>query len=1202
MEKRTILTLAAVAACAVAFAADFRDGWRFRREGGEWQTVTIPHDDAIRHNFDPNKYDTGCGALPCFGKAEYEKTFTISPDEWRHLSAGAESWRLEFDGVMAGATVEVNGKAACSRPWGYASFAVPLDGFAKEGENVIRVHINAKERSSRWYTGFGIYRDVRLVKKPADHVVPGSVAIWTESVTADAAQVRATWEMSKGGKREKSFIVANPVLWSPETPHLYTVELGGEMFRYGIRTLRFDKNEGFFLNGQHRQMHGVCLHHDLGVFGAEFEPEAARRQLALLKEMECDAIRTSHNFSAPGLLDLCDEMGFMVMDEAFDEWSTPKVRNGMAKLWDEWHEREIVDFVRRDRNHSCVVMWSAGNELAEDTKPALAALGAATGRELTALFHANDPEGRPVTAGHWKPQTITNGIAEATDVFGANYLPQRYAEFKGRQMIVGTETCSVVSSRGVYAFPIDDKRAVTNQVPSWDMCPMHPNDYIPDVEFAAQDANPHVFGEFVWTGFDYLGEPDPWRGSARSSYFGIFDLCGFPKDRYWLYKAKWRPDEPSAHILPHWNWKAGMKIPVHVYTSGDEAELFVNGVSQGRKRKGRGEYRFVWNDVPFERGEVRVKTWRDGIEWAEDARVTAGAFHHLEWTDESWGEKFVFRTVRAVDEAGRLVPDAAVEVDLPPPDGCEVFGTCNGDAAELRSLRAPKVKTFSGMALVVYKRSGAARRCLDVDLMRKYFDAFAATDEELYPNAIDNAHAYGFLENKVPLFECPDADITRTYYFRWWTYRKHLRKTASGWVVTEFLPPVRWAGAENTISCAMGHHLREGRWLRFGEFMDDYTRFMLDKGNVTGPRSYVCWPAWATLERLKVSGERAFAISMLPKFVQRFEKCKEGWALGRNFKARQDPATGLFSMDCGHEGTECALSPRGARPMVNAAMWAEAAAISRIAALAGDAALARRFRDEAAVIENAVTSRLWHAEREFFTAIATDGRHDAVRELHGYAPFYFGMPLGTSFMSAWKPLMREDGFSAKWGLTFPERSTPGFKIDYRGHECKWNGPSWPYATSVALTALYETLQNHSGALSVSSGDFAALLKQYAAAHVRNLDDGQAVPWIDENQNPFTGDWISRTIILQTPAMRKHFPRERGKDYNHSTFCDLVIAGLCGLVPHEDGRIDVKPLAPPEWDWWCLAGVRYHGADVTILFDREGTRYGRGKGLIVEVRH
>ena len=495
--------------------------------------------------------------------------------------------------------------------------------------------------------------------------------------------------------------------------------------------------------------------------------------------------------------------------------------------------------------------------------------------------------------------------------------------------------------------------------------------------------------------------------------------------------------------------------------------------------------------------------------------------------------------------------------------------------------------------------SGGGAGVLDGALMERHFRAFAAVDEELYTNAVDNAHAYEFLRDKVPLFECPDDELTRTYYFRWWTYRKHLRKTPSGWVVTEFLPEVPWAGAENTISCAMGHHLREGRWLRCSEMLDDYTRFMLERGNVTGPRSYVCWPAWGTLERIKVSGRQGFAVSMLPQFVKRFETCKAGWRLYGNFSTGQDSATGLFSMDCNHEGTECALSCHGARPMVNAAMWAEASAIGRIAEFAGDRALARRFRDEAAIIENAVTSRLWHAEREFFTAISAVGRQDAVRELHGYAPFYFRMPLAASFMSAWKPLMREDGFWAKWGLTFPERSTPGFTIDYTGHECKWNGPTWPYATSVALTALCNVLQaNRGGTLPVSAGDFAALMKQYAAAHVRRIDDGRVVPWIDENQNPFTGDWISRTIILQTPAMRRRFARERGKDYNHSTFCDLVIAGLCGLVPHEDGRIDVRPLAPPEWDWWCMDGVRYHGRDVTILFDRDGTRYGCGKGLVV----
>lgn len=707
--KLGLATLATLATFVTAFAApnaDFREGWRFRRAGGEWQTVSIPHDDAIRHDFDLKKFNTEIGALPYWGKAEYEKTIAVLPEEWRALESGQASWRLEFDGVMSGATVEVNGKMVCSRPWGYASFVVPLDGLLAEGENKIRVLLDVKEMSARWYPGFGIYRDARLVKRPADHVVPGSVAIWTENVTADSATVKATWEMSKSGKKEKTFTVEKPELWSPESPRLYTVELGGETFRYGIRTLRFDKTEGFFLNGKYRQMRGVCLHHDLGVFGAEFEPEAARRQLSLLKEMGCDAIRTSHNFPAPALLDLCDEMGFMVMDEAFDEWRTPKIKNGMAKLWDEWHEREIVDFVRRDRNHPCVVMWSAGNELPEDWKTRLVKMAAETARELTALFHANDPQNRPVTAGHCSPWTIKNEIGQATDVYGANYQPMNYAGFKGRQMIIGTETCSTLSSRGVYDLPVDSLKAASakGQVPSWDLSVTQKANYSPDVEFAAQDANPHVFGEFVWSGFDYIGEPHPWDDCARSAYYGIFDLCGFPKDRYWIYKAKWRPDVPTAHILPHWNWTEGMKIPVHVYTSGDEAELFVNGISQGRKRKGKGEYRLKWEDVPYAPGEVSVKTWKRGKAWAEDRRVTAGKFHHFEFTDKSWGEKYVFRTVSAVDEKGVFVPDAAVEVDVPTPEGFEIFGTCNGDAADLNSLRSPKVKTFSGMALIVYKR------------------------------------------------------------------------------------------------------------------------------------------------------------------------------------------------------------------------------------------------------------------------------------------------------------------------------------------------------------------------------------------------------------------------------------------------------------------------------------------------------------------
>ena len=526
-----------------------------------------------------------------------------------------------------------------------------------------------------------------------------------------------------------------------------------------------------------------------------------------------------------------------------------------------------------------------------------------------------------------------------------------------------------------------------------------------------------------------------------------------------------------------------------------------------------------------------------------------------------------------------------------------VVAVPKGTVAEIRLPGLPETRMDPGERTFIVQ---AVRRPLDESIVERHFAAFAAADEELFTNTVDNAHACGFMKGEIPLFECPDEDITRTYYFRWWTFRKHLRKTPRGWVVTEFLPPVGWAGAENTISCAMGHHLREGRWMRTQRFFDDYTRFMLAHGTVTGPRSYVSWPAWATLERAKVSGDRQFAIRMLPAFVTRFDICKKGWKL-RALNTAQNPETGLFMMDCGHEGTEMALSPKGARVMVNSAMWAEADAIAAIARMAGDAALAARFEKEAGTIRAAVVARLWNAERAFFTAVAPNGRHDGVRELHGYAPFYFRMPLDESFLAAWKPLMREDGFHAPHGLTFPERSARGFRIDRRGHECKWNGPSWPYSTSIALTALYGTLQGDSACEPpVSQADFAALVKQYAAAHVMKLKDGRTVPWIDENLEPFTGEWLARAILRARPVKRVRFKGERGKDYNHSTFCDLVIAGLCGFVPHEDGLIEVKPLAPREWDWWCLKNVRYHGNDVTISFDRDGTRYGRGKGLAITV--
>jgi len=504
--------------------------------------------------------------------------------------------------------------------------------------------------------------------------------------------------------------------------------------------------------------------------------------------------------------------------------------------------------------------------------------------------------------------------------------------------------------------------------------------------------------------------------------------------------------------------------------------------------------------------------------------------------------------------------------------------------------------------------------CL-VTLLNSYVAEFNAADEELYTNTIPNSAAAEFLAQSIPLFECPDKTIERTYYFRWWTYRKHLRKTPSGWVVTEFLPEVAWAGKYNTISCPFGHHLREGRWLRQTSYLDDYIRFMLTEGTVNGPRAYASWPAWGTLERAKVTGDFGCATNYLQKFVANYEAWEKGWTTGgmsfrdvakgvrgRKIKTGFRADRGLFDFTGNREGSEFALSHDGARPLVNAAMWAEATAIAEIAKRSGDAGLATRFTEKAAALEKSIKEKLWNSDKRFFTVLSVEGDHDDVCELNGYAPFYFRMPL-AGYEAAWKPLVEETGFAAPVGLTFPARNTPGFdlRIDLSKHECLWNGPSWPYATSIALTALYQSLQGpNAAAMPVGASDFAKLLRQYAAQQKLTLPDGREVPWIDENLDPITGEWIARKVMIawDREGIRPLKYRERGKDYNHSTFCDLVIAGLIGVQPKADGMFEVKPMVPDAWDWFRLEHLPYHGKFYTIIFDRTGKRYGGAAGLRV----
>lgn len=509
------------------------------------------------------------------------------------------------------------------------------------------------------------------------------------------------------------------------------------------------------------------------------------------------------------------------------------------------------------------------------------------------------------------------------------------------------------------------------------------------------------------------------------------------------------------------------------------------------------------------------------------------------------------------------------------------------------------MKAFCLLLVFACAVNGLGAAVLDDGVMRGYVARFNAGDDELYSNSIPNSAAADFLAANAPRFECPDKDIERTYHFRWWTFRKHLRRTPSGWVITEFLPNVGWAGKENTISCPMGHHQAEGRWLRDGRFVAEYTRFMVTEGRTHEKGAYVCWPATGLLRWCDVTGAEKAVTDLLPDLVRNYEGWEKGWTVKRWPRKGELRAglcaNGLFSMTDNYEGMEFSLGGDGYRPIINCAMESEARAIAEIARRAGDAALSGKYAAKAAALAKLIRTRLWNGERQFFTVLSPEERLVSVRELCGYAPWYFGLELDASYDGVWRHLMREDGFLAPWGLTFPERSAPGFEISYEGHDCLWNGPSWPYATSLALSALANRLQTGEGVPDgLTASSFAFLLHKYAAAHVFVKPDGTEVPWIDEDQNPFTGDWIARTKLL----IHKSKIRERGKDYNHSTFCDLVISGLCGFRPSRDGSLAPKPLAPAEWDWWCLDGVRYHGTDVTILFDRDGTHYGRGRGLVL----
>jgi beta-galactosidase len=719
-------------------------------DDANWRKLDVPHDWGIEGPFRMDLQSTS-GKLPWAGIGWYRKHFTVSQND------KGRCFYVDFDGAMSHAKVWLNGKYLGEWPYGYASFRLEMTPHIKfDGENVLAVRLDNPPNSSRWYPGSGIYRNVWLVKTDSVHVAHWGVFVTTPNVSKEKSTIQIKTEIenqssepsdititsyiSELGKKDvvasmtlvKVSIPAGsthsckmdidlpyPKLWDVENPNLYCVKTSLQQknriietteTEIGIREARFTPDSGFILNGRRVRIQGVCNHHDFGLLGTALNEKALERQIRILKEMGCNAIRTSHNPPAPELLNLCDRMGILVLDEAFDCWKKGKMPNDYSTLFAKWHEKDIRALVKRDRNHPCIVAWSSGNEVWEQNDVKLS-------QYLRNIFLSEDST-RPVTVGCNGEDSGFNGFQNSLDVFGFNYKPYRYAQFKETSPLkpfMGTETASCVSTNGDYFFPVSDDKSkgfFNNQVSSYDLY-APPWAYAPDVEFEAQDRNPSIAGEFVWTGFDYLGEPTPFGDDtlpSRSSYFGIVDLCGFKKDRFYIYQARWQPDLPMAHILPHWNWpeRGGLITPVHVYTSGDEAELFLNGQSLGRKKKEQYKYRLRWDDVKYAPGELKVIAYKGGKKWAEDIVRTTSQPIQVKLIAESTvmqadGRDLMFITAKIVDKDGLMVPTAGnlVRFTINGPGVIAAVG--NGDPTDHGSFQSDRCKAFHGQCLLILR-------------------------------------------------------------------------------------------------------------------------------------------------------------------------------------------------------------------------------------------------------------------------------------------------------------------------------------------------------------------------------------------------------------------------------------------------------------------------------------------------------------------
>ena len=751
------------------------DNWQFSHDKQTWEQVIVPHDWAISGPFD-KKWDLQVvrivqngekqateksgrsGALPWIGEGHYKRVFTIPSG----FSGYAE---LVFDGAMAEPTVYVNGQKAGYWAYGYNTFRLDVTALVKPGENLLEVDLKNVEESSRWYPGAGIYRPVTLVLAQQQHLDRWGTYFRTLTIDKQRAEVEVTAKAVGGNAIEMSLIndkghivasahndiekdgqvcttmeLRKPALWTPEQPNLYRLRVqlmeNGSIVdeieqKVGIRTVKVSKEGGFQLNGVSRKIKGVCLHHDLGPLGAAVNKAALIRQVKTMKDMGCDAIRTAHNMPSQMQMEICDSLGMMVMAESFDMWNYPKCKNGYARFFKEWGERDIENLVLANRNHPSIVMWSIGNEIPEQSD----AKAVAIINRLQGICHQLDPS-RPVTQGLDRvDNALKSGFAQAMDVPGFNYRLHRYQkgiEQLPQGFLLGSETASTVSSRGVYKFPVVPAAADSKEGrPSHQdgQCSGYDVEWcswsnLPDDDWVWQDDYPWVIGEFVWTGYDYLGEPTPYDEywPSRSSYFGICDLAGLPKDRYYLYRSKWNKEQHTIHLLPHWSWgtskkqkgnRIGEVTPVYCYTDYDEAELFVNGKSQGRIKKNPKErldrYRLRWNEVKYEPGKLKVVVYdADGKAAGEQTVKTAGQPAKLQlraWTQGETlvadGEDLAFVTVSLVDANGTLIPDAADQLTFKV-DGAGTFrAACNGDATSLDPFTHPTMRLFAGQLVVV---------------------------------------------------------------------------------------------------------------------------------------------------------------------------------------------------------------------------------------------------------------------------------------------------------------------------------------------------------------------------------------------------------------------------------------------------------------------------------------------------------------------